>query len=110
MLFLGKAWSNRKASRGIPLRHLGFEYLFSRPLPMRNAKEGKQKHGEQKHIERLPLFSATDTNGSMTMPLLPGRPVGRSAPLMQWRGCTVGALWVLTGPVTFERYAPYGAD
>ncbi|MDN8591407.1 hypothetical protein Q0V21_21830 [Paenibacillus sp. 11B] len=58
---------------------------------MRNAKEGKQKHGQQKHIERLPLFSATDTNGSMTMPLLPGRPVGRSAPLMPWRGCTVGA-------------------
>ncbi|MFD2330798.1 hypothetical protein ACFSR7_16215 [Cohnella sp. GCM10020058] len=47
----------------------------------------------------LPLFSSTDKSGRMTM-LLPGRRVGRTAPLMPWL-LTAGALWSLTGSVPF---------
>ncbi|MDI4649609.1 hypothetical protein [Cohnella hashimotonis] len=47
----------------------------------------------------LPLFSTTDKSGRMTM-LLPGRRVGRAAPLMPWL-LTAGALWSLTGSVPF---------
>jgi len=66
---------------------------------MRHAAEGQQKHGQQEHIETLPLFSTTDKNGRMTM-LRPGRSVGRAAPLMPWL-LTAGALWSLTGTVPF---------
>jgi hypothetical protein len=66
---------------------------------MRDAAEGQQKHGQQEHIETLPLFSTTDKNGRMTM-LRPGRRVGRAAPLMPWL-LTAGALWSLTGSVPF---------
>ncbi|UKS25971.1 hypothetical protein LOZ80_31175 [Paenibacillus sp. HWE-109] len=66
---------------------------------MRNAAEGQQKHGQQEHIETLPLFSTTDKNGRMTM-LPPGRRVGRAAPLMPWL-LTAAALWALTGSVPF---------
>lgn len=34
---------------------------------MRDAAEGQQKHGQQKHIETMPLFSTMDRNGRMTM-------------------------------------------
>ncbi|MEC0226750.1 hypothetical protein [Paenibacillus alba] len=66
---------------------------------MRDAGEGKQKHGQQEHIETLPLFSTTDKNGRMTM-LRPGRRVGRAAPLIPWL-ITAAALWALTGSVPF---------
>ncbi|OPH53509.1 hypothetical protein BC351_06495 [Paenibacillus ferrarius] len=66
---------------------------------MRDAAEGQQKHGQQEHIETLPLFSTTDKNGRMTM-LPPGRRVGRAAPLMPWL-LTAAALWALTGSVPF---------
>ncbi|MBT2764614.1 hypothetical protein [Paenibacillus sp. ISL-20] len=66
---------------------------------MRDAAEGQQKHGEQKHIETMPLFSTMDRNGRMTM-LRPGRRVGRAAPLLPWL-LTAAALWALTGSVPF---------
>jgi len=66
---------------------------------MRDAAEGQLKHGQKEHVETLPLFSTTDKNGRMTM-LLPGRRVGRAAPLMPWL-LTAGALWSLTGSVPF---------
>jgi MFS family permease len=66
---------------------------------MRDTAEGQQKHGQQEHIETLPLFSTTDKNGRMTM-LPPGRRVGRSAPLMPWL-LTAAVLWALTGSVPF---------
>ncbi|MEK3913222.1 hypothetical protein [Paenibacillus sp. FSL H7-0331] len=66
---------------------------------MRDAAEGQQKHGQQEHIETLPLFSTTDKNGRMTM-LLPGRRVGRAAPLIPWL-ITAAVLWALTGSVPF---------
>ncbi|WP_405081015.1 hypothetical protein ACI48J_26775 [Paenibacillus chitinolyticus] len=66
---------------------------------MKDAAEGQQKHGQQEHIETLPLFSTTDKNGRMTM-LRPGRRVGRAAPLMPWL-LTAAALWSLTGSVPF---------
>jgi len=66
---------------------------------MRDAAEGQQKHGQQEHIETLPLFSTTDKNGRMTM-LRPGRRIGRAAPLMPWL-LTAAALWALTGSVPF---------
>lgn len=66
---------------------------------MRDAAEGQQKHGQQEHIETLPLFSTTDKNGRMTM-LRPGHRVGRAAPLIPWL-LSVAALWALTGSVPF---------
>ncbi|WP_429844730.1 hypothetical protein [Brevibacillus sp. FIR094] len=66
---------------------------------MRDAAEGQQKHGQQEHIETLPLFSTTDTGGRMTV-LLPGRRVGRAAPLLPWL-LAAAALWALTGSVPF---------
>ncbi|RXZ81385.1 hypothetical protein EBB07_15400 [Paenibacillaceae bacterium] len=66
---------------------------------MRDAAEGQQKHGQQKHIETMPLFSTMDRNGRMTM-LRPGRRVGRAAPLLPWL-LTAAALWALTGSVPF---------
>lgn len=66
---------------------------------MRDAAEGQQKHGQQEHMETLPLFSTTDKNGRMTM-LRPGRRVGRAAPLMPWL-LAAAALWALTGSVPF---------
>ncbi|MGG4445313.1 hypothetical protein HPY27_16485 [Brevibacillus sp. HB1.1] len=61
---------------------------------MRDATEGQQEH-----IETLPLFSTTDKDGRMTM-LLPGRRVGRAAPLLPWL-LAAAALWALTGSVPF---------
>ncbi|GEC91324.1 hypothetical protein [Brevibacillus brevis] len=55
--------------------------------------------GQQEHIETLPLFSTTDTDGRMTV-LRPGRRVGRAAPLLPWL-LAAAALWVLTGCVPF---------
>ncbi|MBJ6361633.1 hypothetical protein ACFOQM_10085 [Paenibacillus sp. GCM10012307] len=66
---------------------------------MKDTAKGQQQHGQQEHIEPLPLFSTTDKNGRMTM-LLPGRRVGRAAPLMPWL-LTAAALWALTGSVPF---------
>ncbi|MED4894812.1 hypothetical protein P9737_07010, partial [Brevibacillus porteri] len=61
---------------------------------MRDATEGQQEH-----IETLPLFSTTDKDGRMTM-LLPGRRVGRAAPLLPWL-LAAAVLWALTGSVPF---------
>ncbi|MGG4146043.1 hypothetical protein ABEW34_23350 [Paenibacillus algorifonticola] len=66
---------------------------------MKDAAEGQHKHGQQAHIEMLPLFSTTDKNGRMTMLRL-GHRVGRAAPLMPWL-LTAAALWSLTGSVPF---------
>ncbi|WP_409340291.1 hypothetical protein [Paenibacillus sp. MBLB4367] len=66
---------------------------------MRDAAEGQQKHGQQEHIEMLPLFSTTDKNGRMTM-LRPGRRIGRASPLMPCL-LTAAALWALTGSMPF---------
>ncbi|MCQ6561385.1 hypothetical protein [Paenibacillus mendelii] len=68
-------------------------------MPMRDASEDQQKHGQQEHIETLPLFSTTDTDGRMTV-LRPGRRVGRAAPLLPWL-LAAAALWALTGSVPF---------
>lgn len=68
-------------------------------MPMRDAAEGQQKHGQQKHIETIPLFSTMDRNGRMTM-LRPGYRVGRAAPILPWL-LTAAALWALTGSVPF---------
>ncbi|MFG0215891.1 hypothetical protein ACFU8X_22575 [Brevibacillus porteri] len=66
---------------------------------MRDAAEGQQKHGQQEHLETLPLFSTTDSGGRMTE-LQPGRHVGRAAPLLPWL-LAAAALWALTGSVPF---------
>jgi len=66
---------------------------------MRDAAEGQQKHGQQEHIETLPLFSTTDKGGRMTV-LRPGRRVGRAAPLLP-QLLAAAALWALTGSVPF---------
>ncbi|MGY5346437.1 hypothetical protein ACXFAU_28815 [Paenibacillus glucanolyticus] len=66
---------------------------------MRNTVEGQQKHGQQDHIEILPLFSTTDKNGRMTA-LQPGRPVGRVAPLLSWL-LAAAVLWALVSSVPF---------
>lgn len=66
---------------------------------MRDADEDQKKHGQQEHFETLPLFSTTDRDGRMTM-LLPGRRVGRAAPLLPWL-LAAAALWALTGSVPF---------
>ncbi|MBP1994677.1 hypothetical protein [Paenibacillus eucommiae] len=66
---------------------------------MRDAAEGQQKHGQQEHIETMPLFSTTDMNGRMTV-LRPGCRVGRTAPLLPWL-LAAAALWALTGSVPF---------
>ncbi|GAA3413807.1 hypothetical protein ACFFNY_32620 [Paenibacillus hodogayensis] len=66
---------------------------------MRNVAEGQQEHEQQEHIETLPLFSTTDTNGRMTL-LRPGRRVGRAAPLLP-QLLVAAALWALTGSVPF---------
>ncbi|CAI8949663.1 conserved membrane hypothetical protein [Brevibacillus sp. IT-7CA2] len=57
------------------------------------------EEGQQEHIETLPLFSTTDTDGRMTV-LRPGRRVGRAAPLLPWL-LIAAALWALTGCVPF---------
>ncbi|GGD90590.1 hypothetical protein [Paenibacillus nasutitermitis] len=66
---------------------------------MSDAAEGQQKHGQQEHIETMPLFSTTDKGGRMTL-LRPGRRVGSATPLLPWL-LTAAALWALTGSVPF---------
>lgn len=66
---------------------------------MRDTAEGQHKHGQLEHIETLPLFSTTDTDGRMTV-LRPGCRVGRAAPLLPWL-LAAAALWALTGSVPF---------
>lgn len=68
---------------------------------MRGAAKGEHTREKLQRIETLPLFSTTDKNGRMTT-LLPGRRVGRAAPLLPWL-LAAATLWALTGSV------PYGA-
>lgn len=66
---------------------------------MKDTAEGQQKHGQQDHIETLPLFSTTDKGVRMTV-LRPGSRVGRAAPLLPWL-LAAATLWALIGSVPF---------
>jgi hypothetical protein len=69
-------------------------------MPMRGAaEEGKQKHGQQEHIEPLPLFSTMDKGVRMTV-FRPGGHAGHVAPLLPSL-LAAAALWALTGSVPF---------
>lgn len=68
-------------------------------MAKRDAAEFEQKHGQQEHIEALPMFSTTDKGGRMTV-LRPGRRVGHAVPLLPWL-LVAAALWALTGSVPF---------